>query len=80
MEKELSEWKATEIEADKNKTCVSLAPTNLAELINDGTTIHKIAWLIKSYDTLKNTKIKYIFVDEVSMLQEKVLWISPNDK
>ena len=34
-------------------------------------TIHKFCCTCKSYDILKAMKFKYIFVDEVSMLQEK---------
>ena len=59
------------IEDKKINGCVSLAPTNLAALIIDGITIHKFACLIKSYDVLHAMNLKYVFVDTVSMLQEK---------
>ena len=51
---------------------MSLAPTNLSALIIDGMTIHKFACLIKSYDVLHAMNLKYVFVDEVRMLQEKL--------
>ena len=34
-------------------------------------TIHKFACLIKKYEVFMSMKFTYIFVDEVSMLQEK---------
>jgi len=63
--------KVAEVEADNIKSYVSLAPTNLSALIIDGMTIHKFCCTCKTYDILKSMKFKYIFVDEVSMLQEK---------
>ena len=71
LNEKVEEQKATEDEADKIKSYVSLAPTNLAALIIDGITIHKFCCVCKSYDILHSMKFKYIFVDEVSMLQEK---------
>ena len=71
LNKQLEEQTSTETEADKIKSLLSLAPTNLAALIIDGMTIHKCCCTCKSYDILKAMKFKYIFVDEVSMLQEK---------
>ena len=50
---------------------MSLAPTNLAALIIDGITIHNFCCVCKSYDILHAMKFEYIFLDEVSMLQEK---------
>ena len=55
---------------DKELNFVSLAPTNLAALIIDGTTIHKFSSKIKSYKALQGMKFDYIFVDEISMLKE----------
>ena len=43
----MEDQNAVEDEADKIKSYVSLAPTNLAALIINGTTIHKFACLIK---------------------------------
>ena len=71
LNKKVEEQKSTEVEADKIKSHVSLAPTNLAALIIDSITIHKFCCVCKSYDILYSMKFKYIFVDEVSMLQEK---------
>jgi energy-coupling factor transporter ATP-binding protein EcfA2 len=71
LNEKVEEQKSTEVEADKIKSYVSLAPTNLAALIIDGITIHKFCCVCKSYDILHSMKFKYIFVDEVSMLQEK---------
>ena len=71
INKRLDDQKGTEDKADKIKSYVSLAPTNLSALIINGTTIHKFACLIKSYDILKSMKFKWIFLDEVSMLTEK---------
>ena len=51
---------------------VCLAPTNLTALIVDGSPIHKLSCLAKSYERLKKMNLKYIFVDEVSMLQKKI--------
>jgi hypothetical protein len=71
LNNQLKEQQKTEVEADKIKSYVSLAPTNLAALIINGTTIHKFSCMIKSYEILKNMKFKYIFLDEVSMLTER---------
>ncbi len=71
LNKKADEQKLTEVEADKIKSYVSLAPTNLSALIIDGITIRKFCCVCKSYDILHAMKFKYIFVDEVSMLQEK---------
>jgi hypothetical protein len=50
------EQKSTEAEADKIKSYVSLAPTNLAALIIDGIIIHKFCYVCKSYDILHSMK------------------------
>ena len=63
LEIEIEEQKLTEVEVDKIKTYVSLAPTNLAALIIDGITIHKFCCTCKSYEILKAMKFKYIFVE-----------------
>jgi hypothetical protein len=60
-----------EVKVNKIKSYVCLAPTNLAALIIDGMTIHKFACSIKKYEVFMSMKFTYIFVDEVSMLQEK---------
>ena len=70
INKRMEDQNAVEDEANKIKSYVSVAPTNLAALIINGTTIHKFACLIKSYDILKSMKFKYVFLDEVSMLTE----------
>ena len=71
VNKRMEDQNAAEDEAEKINLYVSLAPTNLAALIINGTTIHKFACLIKSYNILKSMKFKYVFLDEVSMLTEK---------
>ena len=71
LDKQIEEDKIIKAELKIVDGCVSLAPTNLAALIIDGMTIHKFACLIKSYEVLQAMNLKYIFVDEVSMLQEK---------
>ena len=76
MEKEIEEQILIEEEADNIQSYVSLAPTNLAAFIIDGITIHKFCCICKSHDILKSMKFKYIFVDEVSIIQEKVLKFS----
>ena len=53
----------------KNINFAALAPTNKACRVIDGMTIHKF----KSEFTLKrfkDKKYKYIFIDEISMVQE----------
>jgi ATP-dependent exoDNAse (exonuclease V) alpha subunit len=45
-----------------------LAPTNLAALLIDGTTIHKFSCKLKKLKKFIEMKLDYIFVDEVSML------------
>ncbi len=55
----------------KIKSYVSRAQTNLAALIIDGITIHNFCCVCKSYDILHAMKFKWIFVNDVSMLQEK---------
>jgi ATP-dependent exoDNAse (exonuclease V) alpha subunit len=55
---------------DKELNFISLAPTNLAALIINGTTLHKFSSKIRSYKALESMKIDYIFVDEISMLKE----------
>ncbi len=69
---ELEEEMKHEVKVNKIKSYVCLAPTNLAELIIDGMAIHKFACLIKKYEVFISMAFKYIFVDEVSMLQEKI--------
>jgi DNA replication protein DnaC len=44
-----------------------LAPTNLAILLIDGTTVHKFACKLKKLTKFMETHLDYIFVDEVSM-------------
>jgi DNA polymerase III delta prime subunit len=51
---------------DKHYKC--LAPTNLAALLIDGTTIHKFSCKLKKLKKFIEMKLDYIFVDEVSML------------
>jgi DNA replication protein DnaC len=45
-----------------------LAPTNLAALLIEGTTIHKFSCKLKKLKKFMEMKLDYIFVDEVSML------------
>ena len=55
-----------------------LAPTNLAALLIDGTTVHKFACKLKKLTKFMETQLDYIFVDEVSMLHSnfyKILMI-----
>jgi hypothetical protein len=53
----------------QNIEYVSLAPTNKASRLINGETIHRfIAKASGSY--IRETKIKYIFIDEVSMMSE----------
>ena len=49
---------------------ISLCPTNLAALLVDGMTIHKFSARLKKISNVKNLELDYIFVDEVSMMQE----------
>jgi len=59
----------TKLDAE-NKTYICLAPTNLSALNIKGTTIHKFVSKLKNMDSLYNMNYDYIFVDEISMLQE----------
>ena len=54
----------------ENKTYICLAPTNLSALNIKGVTIHKFVAKLKNMDSLYNMNYDYIFVDEISMLQE----------
>jgi hypothetical protein len=49
---------------------MSLCPTNLAALLVDGMTIHKFSARLKKSSNIKNLDLDYIFIDEVSMMQE----------
>ena len=49
---------------------ISLCPTNLSALLVDGMTIHKFSARLKKSSNVKNLDLDYIFVDEVSMMQE----------
>jgi len=53
---------------DNDKFYKCLAPTNLAALLIDGTTIHKFSCKLKKLKKFIEMKLDYIFVDEVSML------------
>ncbi len=62
----------------ENKVFKCLAPTNLAALLIDGTTIHKFSCKLKKFKAFMEMKLDYIFVDEVSMLHSnffKILMI-----
>jgi ATP-dependent exoDNAse (exonuclease V) alpha subunit len=52
------------------RTHVSLAPTNKACRVIDGKTIHKFV-IESSKKSLKEMKIDYIIIDEISMVAEK---------
>ena len=52
------------------KKYVSLGPTNLSALIINGLTLHKFASKLKKKKALRDMKLDYIFVDEVSMMSE----------
>jgi GTPase SAR1 family protein len=63
---------------DNNKVYKCLAPTNLAALLINGTTIHKFSCKLKKFKAFMDMKLDYIFVDEVSMLHSnfyKILMI-----
>ena len=45
-----------------------LAPTNLAALLIEGSTIHKFSCKLKKLKKFMDMKLDYIFIDEVSML------------
>jgi hypothetical protein len=53
---------------NNGKAYKCLAPTNLAALLIDGTTVHKFACKLKKLTKFMKTDLHYIFVDEVSML------------
>ena len=55
---------------DNNIEYVSLAPTNIAALLINGQTLHKFVSKMKKKSCIKSMKIKYIFVDEFSMVHE----------
>ena len=55
-----------------------MAPTNLAALLIEGTTVHKFACKLKKLTKFMESQLDYIFVDEVSMLHSnfyKILMI-----
>ncbi len=61
-----------------NKVYKCLAPTNLAALLINGTTIHKFSCKLKKFKSFMEMKLDYIFVDEISMLHSnfyKILMI-----
>ena len=63
---------------NNGKVYKCLAPTNLAALLIDGTTVHKFACKLKKLTKFMKTDLHYIFVDEVSMLHSnfyKILMI-----
>jgi ATP-dependent exoDNAse (exonuclease V) alpha subunit len=63
---------------DDNKIYKCLAPTNLAALLINGTTIHKFSCKLKKFKSFMEMKLDYLFVDEVSMLHSnfyKILMI-----
>ncbi len=57
---------------ENNKVYKCLAPTNLAALLIDGTTIHKFSCRLKKFKSFMDMKLDYIFVDEVSMLHSNL--------
>ena len=63
---------------NNGKVYKCLAPTNLAALLIDGTTVHKFACKLKKLKKFMETQLDYIFIDEVSMLHSnfyKILMI-----
>jgi len=63
---------------NNGKAYKCLAPTNLAALLIERTTIHKFSCKLKNLKKFLDMKIDYIFVDEVSMLHSnfyKVLMV-----
>ena len=70
--------KIKEYLTNNNKVYKCLAPTNLAALLIDGTTVHKFACKLKKLTKFMENQLDYIFVDEVSMLHSnfyKILMI-----
>jgi AAA domain len=55
---------------NKGKTFSCLAPTNLAAINIKGTTVHKFVSKFKKMDSLFNFDVDYLFIYEISMLQE----------
>ena len=55
---------------NKGKKFSCLAPTNLAAINIKGTTVHKFVSKLKKMDSLFNLDVDYLFIDEISMLQE----------
>ena len=47
-----------------------MAPTNVAALLINGETLHKFVSKMKRKSCIQSMKIKYIFVDEFSMVHE----------
>ena len=63
---------------NNGKVYKCLAPTNLAALLIEGTTVHKFACKLKKLTKFMESQLDYIFVDEVSMLHSnfyKILMI-----
>jgi predicted PilT family ATPase len=70
--------KIKEYLTNNNKVYKCLAPTNLAALLIDGTTVHKFACKLKKLTKFMESQLDYIFIDEVSMLHSnfyKILMI-----
>ncbi len=55
---------------DNNIEYSSLAPTNIAALLINGETLHKFVSKMKRKSCIQAMKIKYIFIDEFSMVHE----------
>ncbi len=53
---------------DNGHVYKSLAPTNLAALLIEGSTIHKFFCKLKKLKKFMDMKLDYIFIDEVSTL------------
>ncbi len=56
---------------DNNKVYKFLAPTNLAALLIDGTTIHKFSCKLKKFKAFMEMKLDLL--DEVSMLHSNFI-------
>ena len=63
---------------ENNKIYKCLAPTNLAALLINGTTIHKFSCKLKKFKSFMEMKLDYLFVDEVSMLHSNFYKTSPS--
>jgi 5-methylcytosine-specific restriction enzyme A len=64
--------KIKEYLTNNNKVYKCLAPTNLAALLIDGTTVHKFACKLKKLTKFMENQLDYIFVDEVSLLHSNL--------